>query len=179
MAAEVVLGLGSNRPDPAGREPAAVLEAAIAALEPVLGRAGDPRAGPLRRASFYRTEPLHIEDQPPFVNTAVAGFYEGTPGALLREIHRVERDFGRNRDRERRWGERSLDIDILLFGDQIISEPPSGTSRFLEIPHPRLTERRFALVPLLELLPEARDPRTGLPYKTILAALPVQGIYSL
>jgi 2-amino-4-hydroxy-6-hydroxymethyldihydropteridine diphosphokinase len=167
-AVEVVLGLGSNRPDPAGREPPAVLEAAIAALEPVLGG-----AGPFRRASLYRTEPLHVQDQPVFINTAVAGFYEGEPGALLQEIHRIERDFGRDRDRERRWGERSLDIDILLFGDRVISNPP-----FLEIPHPRLTERRFALVPLLELLPEAQDPRTGLPFKTILEALPFQGIYS-
>jgi 2-amino-4-hydroxy-6-hydroxymethyldihydropteridine diphosphokinase len=169
MAAGVVLGLGSNRSDPAGREPGTVLELAIAALEPVLGA-----SSPLRRASLYQTVPLHVPDQPAFINTAVAGFYEGDPCALLREIHRIEQVFGRDRLKERRWGERSLDIDILLFGDMVISEPP-----FLEIPHPRLAERRFALVPLLELFPEARDPRIGTPYKTVLATLPHQGIYSL
>jgi 2-amino-4-hydroxy-6-hydroxymethyldihydropteridine diphosphokinase len=65
-----------------------------------------------------------------------------------------------------------LDIDILLFGDLLVAEPPD-----LEIPHPRLAERAFALAPLVELLPAAADPRTGVPYRRILAGLPAQGIY--
>jgi 2-amino-4-hydroxy-6-hydroxymethyldihydropteridine diphosphokinase len=69
---------------------------------------------------------------------------------------------------------RTLDIDILTFGDDIVSEPPA-----LEIPHPRLRERAFALVPLLELLPDAADPLTGEPYRDILERLPDQGVKKL
>ncbi|MDR2079111.1 MAG: 2-amino-4-hydroxy-6-hydroxymethyldihydropteridine diphosphokinase, partial [Treponema sp.] len=68
------------------------------------------------------------------------------------------------------WGERTLDIDILLFGERVVSEPD------LEIPHPRLRERRFALTPLLELVPDAADPLTGTSYRVILEALPDQGV---
>jgi 2-amino-4-hydroxy-6-hydroxymethyldihydropteridine diphosphokinase len=155
----VVLGLGSNR----GDSPA-ILDKAAAALERVLIR--------LRHASLIESEPLHVTDQPRFFNTAVCGFYKGSPYELLDRIHRIEAEFGRDRQRERRWGERTLDIDILLFGGRVISDPP-----ILEIPHPRLGERRFALVPLLELLPDAADPLTGRPYKEIMDGLPPQGIY--
>jgi 2-amino-4-hydroxy-6-hydroxymethyldihydropteridine diphosphokinase len=98
--------------------------------------------------------------------------YRGEPRDLLEHIHRIETQFGRDRQKERRWGERPLDIDILLFGSLVLSEPPD-----LEIPHPRLTERRFALVPLLELFPHAADPRTGKPYRVFMEVLPPQGIY--
>jgi 2-amino-4-hydroxy-6-hydroxymethyldihydropteridine diphosphokinase len=156
----VVLGLGSNR----GDSPA-LLDKAAAALEKVLTG--------LRRASLITSDPLHVTDQPRFFNTAVSGFYSGSPRDLLDCLHSIEAAFGRDRQKERRWGERTLDIDILLFGNRVVSDPPA-----LEIPHPRLGERRFALVPLLELLPDAADPRTGLPYKEIMDKLPPQGIYS-
>jgi 2-amino-4-hydroxy-6-hydroxymethyldihydropteridine diphosphokinase len=156
----VVLGLGSNR----GDSPA-ILDKAVAALERILTG--------LRRASFITSDPLHVTDQPRFFNTAVCGLYQGSPYELLDRIHSIEAEFGRDRQKERRWGERTLDIDILLFGGQVIADPP-----ILEIPHPRLVERRFALVPLLELLPDAADPVTGLSYKEIMDKLPPQGIYS-
>jgi 2-amino-4-hydroxy-6-hydroxymethyldihydropteridine diphosphokinase len=155
----VVLGLGSNRGDSLR-----ILGEALEALGEALEE--------LRGASIFETEPLHVRDQARFLNTAVAGIYRGEPRELLEELHRIETRFGRDRARERRWGERTLDIDILLFGGRVISEPPD-----LEIPHPRLTERRFALTPLLELCPEASDPRTGRPYGELLALLPPQGIY--
>jgi 2-amino-4-hydroxy-6-hydroxymethyldihydropteridine diphosphokinase len=101
-----------------------------------------------------------------FLNTAVSGYYRGGPRDLLAEIHRLEAAYGRDRSRERRWGERTLDIDILLFGDLVMEGPE------LEIPHPRLHERRFALEPLLELCPEAADPRTGRYFKDILRGIP-------
>jgi 2-amino-4-hydroxy-6-hydroxymethyldihydropteridine diphosphokinase len=153
-----VLGLGSNQGD--SRR---ILEGVITALGGVLGD--------IRRASFIETEPLYVTDQGRFLNTAVAGFYAGTPRELLDTLHRIEASFGRDRARERRWGERPADIDILLLGDLVFSDSS------LEIPHPRLRERRFALIPLLELLPGARDPRTGRSYRDILEGLPPQGIY--
>ena len=153
----VVLGLGSNLGD--SRR---IVREAITALEQVLAE--------FRASSLYETSPIHVTDQARFINGAVAGLYTGTPGELLSYIHEVEARFGRNRLAERRWGERLLDIDILLFGNLVINEPE------LEIPHPRLGERRFALEPLLELLPDAIEPGTGLLYRSIRDALPEQGV---
>jgi 2-amino-4-hydroxy-6-hydroxymethyldihydropteridine diphosphokinase len=164
----VVLGLGSNRGDSFR-----ILESAVLSLEKVLRNP--------RRASLYRTEPLHVTNQPPFLNTALAGCYDREPLALLDILCRIETAHGRDRPNERRWGERTLDIDILLFGDRVVYLPSPGRNEppLLEIPHPRLQERRFALEPLLELLPEAKDPVTGRSLSSILAALPPQGIYLL
>jgi 2-amino-4-hydroxy-6-hydroxymethyldihydropteridine diphosphokinase len=113
----------------------------------------------------------HVTDQPKFLNTAVAGECSKDPLSLLSAIHEIETSFGRNRSKERRWGERTLDIDILLFGNQIITNDPA-----LEIPHPRLKERRFALEPLLELCPEAIDPASSIHYSEICRVLPEQGM---
>ena len=163
----VVLGLGSNM----GDSRLIVLDA-VNALEEVLTD--------LRAASLYETKPLYVTDQGSFINTAVAGFYpeplveESSDSHcalnLLKRINEIETRFGRDRLRERRWGERPLDIDILLFSGLIVME-----SR-LEIPHPRLKERRFALEPLLELLPLAEEPVTGISYKSICDSLPDQGV---
>ncbi|MDR2757932.1 MAG: 2-amino-4-hydroxy-6-hydroxymethyldihydropteridine diphosphokinase [Spirochaetaceae bacterium] len=155
----VVLGLGSNQGDSRG-----ILRDALGVLREILGE--------IRIASFFETDPLQVTDQSRFLNTALGGRYRGEPRELLEHIHRVEARFGRDRKKERRWGERPLDIDILLFGGLVLSEPPE-----LEIPHPRLTERRFALVPLLELFPDAADPRTGKAYRVFMEELPRQGIY--
>jgi 2-amino-4-hydroxy-6-hydroxymethyldihydropteridine diphosphokinase len=104
-----------------------------------------------------------VPDQPKFLNTAVCGYWDRSPWELLGALHLIEAAFGRDRNRERRWGERTLDIDILLFGDMVVSGGPE-----LEIPHPRLKERIFALAPLVELLPESRDPLTGRLFRDIL-----------
>ena len=138
---------------------------AVKALEEVLNE--------LRCASLYETEPLYVTDQGRFINTAVAGYFSGSPRDLLVQINSIESSFGRDRSKEQRWGERCLDIDILLFGNSIVNEPK------LEIPHPRLKERRFALEPLLELLPKALEPGTGLSYNTICSSLPGQGCNKL
>jgi 2-amino-4-hydroxy-6-hydroxymethyldihydropteridine diphosphokinase len=150
----VVLGLGSNRGD--SRE---ILRGAIRALKKNI-------LTNLREAPVYETAPWGITDQNWFFNTAVAGLFSGSPGELLEGVQRIEAAFGRDRSRERRWGERTLDIDILLFGDRVVSEAP-----VLEIPHPRLGERAFALVPLLDLLPMAADPHSGRAYRDLLGAL--------
>jgi 2-amino-4-hydroxy-6-hydroxymethyldihydropteridine diphosphokinase len=163
----VVLGLGSNKAETqGGRDSRALLESAVLAL-------GELLPG-LRRSFFYETVPLYVIDQPSFLNMAVSGFFTGKPEELLGVVNRIEAAHGRDRLKERRWGERSLDIDILLFGDLVVSLPP-----VLEIPHPRLKERRFALEPLLELCPNALEPGTGRPYRDICAGLPDQGIVSI
>jgi 2-amino-4-hydroxy-6-hydroxymethyldihydropteridine diphosphokinase len=159
-----VLGLGSNQGDSLR-----ILREAVEALGAILEH--------LRQSSIYETAPLHITDQPSFFNAAVAGEYSQSAWALLSEIHRIEASFGRDRSKERRWGERTLDIDILLFGDQIITQPTEGgLAPALEIPHPRLKERRFALEPLLELCPGAVDPVSGLALSGVCQGLPDQGV---
>jgi 2-amino-4-hydroxy-6-hydroxymethyldihydropteridine diphosphokinase len=149
----VVLGLGSNR----GDSPA-LLAGALEKLGGLLGH--------MRAARIIETEPQYVRDQPRFLNTAVCGYWDRSPRELLEALQRIEAAFGRDRSRDRRWGERTLDIDILLFGDLVLAQGPE-----LEIPHPRLRERPFALGPLVELLPEARDPVTGRPYREILAEI--------
>jgi 2-amino-4-hydroxy-6-hydroxymethyldihydropteridine diphosphokinase len=100
------------------------------------------------RSSDYATPPWGIEDQPPFVNLCVAVETELTPRALLARVQAVEQALGRRRAQERRWGPRPIDIDILAYDDVIIA------SAELTLPHPRLLERAFVLVPLAEIAPD-------------------------
>ena len=97
----------------------------------------------LRQSRVIDTEPWGVADQPRFLNQVVKVEWAGTPRELLRAAKAVERDGGRTATR--RWGQRIIDVDILLFGDERISEPN------LEIPHPRLDERPFVLESLREL----------------------------
>jgi 2-amino-4-hydroxy-6-hydroxymethyldihydropteridine diphosphokinase len=156
-----VLGLGSNN-SWGGHPPQELLTLAIEELSTILSGC--------RKSSVYKTAPLHVTDQDFFINTCVCGFFDGDPLSLLRFVQKTEAAHGRDRSRERRWGERSLDIDILLFCDTILNTPE------LVLPHPRLAERRFALQPLLELLPQAREPGSGRFYRDILDTLPDQGV---
>jgi 2-amino-4-hydroxy-6-hydroxymethyldihydropteridine diphosphokinase len=105
-------------------------------------------------ASVRETEPVGVVDQPPFLNTAVR--LDTTLGvrALLDRLLAVERSLGRVRTGER-WGPRTLDLDLLLYGDAVVDEPG------LTVPHPRLHERRFVLEPLHELAPELVVPGRG------------------
>jgi len=102
---------------------------------------------------------------------AVSGWYSHSPDELLSAIHEIEAGYGRDRSNEIIKGPRTLDIDILLFSDKIIAEP------HLIIPHPGLIERKFALLPLLELDYNLVHPALGVPLWKIAAALPTQGIY--
>ncbi len=97
------------------------------------------------RSSDYRTPPWGDEEQPAFVNACIAVTTELAPRALLDHAHAVERMLGRDRARERRWGPRTIDIDILAYDDVTVSEAD------LILPHPRLFERAFVLVPLAEI----------------------------
>jgi len=115
------------------------------------------------RSSDYRTPPWGIEDQPAFVNLCAAVSTELAPQALLTRAQEVERAFGRERAGERRWGPRTVDIDLLAYDDLVLDTPD------LTLPHPRLFERAFVLVPLAEIAPErviagrrVRDALVGL-----------------
>src|SRR5262245_30385 len=104
----------------------------------------------LARSSDYRTPPWGVEDQPPFVNLCIAVATSLAPHDLLARGLEVERAFGRDRGNERRWGPRPLDIDLLAYDDVTLDGPD------LVLPHPRLFERAFVLVPLAEIAPERR-----------------------
>jgi len=103
----------------------------------------------LARSSDYRTPPWGVTDQAPFINACIAVETRLSPRDLLERAQEVERSFGRDRQRETRWGPRTLDIDILSYGDTAIDDP------MLTLPHPRLFERAFVLVPLVEIAPDA------------------------
>ncbi len=154
----VYLGLGSNVGDAEGN-----LRGAFRELSGILSSA--------RISRLWRSAPRYVEEQPDFVNAAVSGETGLSPRELLAEVNRIEAAFGRDRSREIRKGPRPLDIDILLYGDLILAEPE------LLIPHPGIRERKFVLLPLLDLDPGLRDPVGGGPYSSILASLAPQGIY--
>ena len=107
------------------------------------------------RSSLYSTEPVGFAEQPRFVNAAVALETNLAPHALLGGLMAIEKEFGRDRSAGFVNGPRTLDLDILLFDDLILREPG------LEIPHPRLAERAFVLIPLAEIAPQIADPRSG------------------
>lgn len=121
-----------------------------------------------RQSSLYETEPQDVRDQPWFLNMVIAANTVHLPEKLLRAALGVEASMGRIRFN--RSGPRIIDIDILLLDDLIFS---SGE---LQIPHPRMTNRRFVLEPLLEIEPELRHPRTGEPFQEILMDLEGQAV---
>ncbi len=152
------LGLGSNTGDSAG-----ILRRAVDELSTMFD---DPRV-----SSFYRTRPRDDVKQPDFLNAVFSGVTDKEALEVLRIVQILEEKSGRRRDPDRPKGPRTLDIDILLYGDLRIYGPE------LEIPHPRMRERKFVLVPLLELDPLVREPATGIYYGEYAAKLEDQGIY--
>ena len=105
-------------------------------------------------SQLRETDPVGNVEQPTFVNGAVAVETSLSPRELLDALLRVEQELGRVRDGER-WGPRTIDLDLLLYGYEIVDEPG------LRVPHPRLHERRFALEPLVDLEPELEIPGVG------------------
>ncbi|HET9699099.1 MAG TPA: 2-amino-4-hydroxy-6-hydroxymethyldihydropteridine diphosphokinase [Terriglobales bacterium] len=118
-------------------------------------------------SSLYETEPVEFTEQPWFLNCVVALETERTPRELLEGMLEMERAMGRERVQPK--GPRVIDLDIVLFGEQIVEEPQ------LEIPHPAMHLRRFVLEPLAEIAPEAKHPRLNQKARQILADLPRQG----
>jgi 2-amino-4-hydroxy-6-hydroxymethyldihydropteridine diphosphokinase len=140
------IGMGANLPGIAGT-PEATLVAAAERLNS-LGRV-------TARSSLYSTTPVGFAGQPRFSNAVAALETDLAPRPLLDALLDIEHEFGRDRSTGLANGPRTLDLDILLIDGVSVSEPG------LEIPHPRLAERGFALIPLVEIAPLARDPRTG------------------
>jgi 2-amino-4-hydroxy-6-hydroxymethyldihydropteridine diphosphokinase len=102
----------------------------------------------LARSSDYRTPPWGLADQPPFINAVIAVATSLSPRDLLARALKIERAFGRDRERERRWGPRTLDLDLLAYDDLVLHSPD------LTLPHPRMFERAFVLVPLAQIAPD-------------------------
>ncbi len=113
-------------------------------------------------SAWVETEPVGPVAQGPYLNGAMLVQTELGAGVLLKGLQGIEAQRGRNRASEQRWGPRTLDLDLLIYGTQVIAEPG------LEVPHPRMVERAFVLVPLAEIAPQMEIPGTGL---TVLAAL--------
>lgn len=165
MSEEVLLSLGSNVGDRLE-----TLVAAVFALEDVEGLAVADVSG------VYETPPWPPPGEPgaveqePFLNLVVRGVTSLGPHELLAELQLVEAAFGRDRSREQRWGPRLLDIDVLLQGERELETDE------LVLPHPRIAERAFVLVPLMEVLPGGALP-DGRRLSSLLSALtPIEGI---
>jgi 2-amino-4-hydroxy-6-hydroxymethyldihydropteridine diphosphokinase len=148
----VYVGLGSNLGD---REQ--TIRAALRRLE------ADPEIVVVAMSSLRETDPVGYTDQPKFLNGAAALRTELSPRALLERLLQVERDLGRERSGPR-YGPRTIDLDLLLFGSEEVDEPG------LRIPHPRLAEREFVLEPLAELDSDLEVPGRG-SVRALLAAL--------
>ncbi|HEY1407975.1 MAG TPA: 2-amino-4-hydroxy-6-hydroxymethyldihydropteridine diphosphokinase [Promineifilum sp.] len=122
-------------------------------------------------SSVYETEPWGDTHQPPFLNICLAATTDFSPRELMQYLKSVEEQLGR--EPARRWGPRLIDIDILFFEDRVISEPG------LIIPHPRIAERAFVLVPLVELGGALRHPETGKSVLEMLWQVEVSGVNRL
>lgn len=151
MSETVYLSLGSNMGDRQKN-----LRDAIARLESI-GRV-------LKISSLYETEPVEFTRQAWFLNCAVAIETEKAPQELMAGLLEIEQEFGRRR--LRRKGPRTIDIDIVLFGNIVLN------SAALIVPHPAMHQRRFVLKPLAEIAPEARHPVLKKKISELLAALP-------
>jgi 2-amino-4-hydroxy-6-hydroxymethyldihydropteridine diphosphokinase len=152
------LGLGSNLGDRLD-----LLQRAVDALD------ADARTRVDAVSSVYETAPVGGPEQDPFLNIAVRVATRRSPRSLLRLCLAVEERLGR--ERTVRWGPRTVDVDVLLYGDRTVR------TRDLEVPHPRLDERAFALVPLMEVAAPGHRLPDGRTLAAALAALaPVEGI---
>lgn len=163
MTAVAYVGLGGNLGDAA-----TTLRDALQALDAL------PGTRLLRASRLYRTRAWGNETQPDFINAVAMLETQLSARALLDGLLGVEREFGRTRaaDGSDRWGPRTLDLDLLMHGDDVIDEPG------LHVPHPHLHERAFALLPLVEIAPDVVIPGRG-PARAALAAMASNDIQAL
>ncbi len=148
--AEVFIALGSNLADRRAN-----LERAQAALAPAVTI--------LERSGIHETRPQYVTDQPAFLNMVLRGTTDLAPKALLAFLQRLEQTLGRKPSR--RFGPRLIDLDILYYEDQIVNETE------LVLPHPRIAERDFVLLPMAEIAANRRHPVTGRTTAEMLEAL--------
>lgn len=143
MSSIAYIGLGSNL-----EEPVEQLEGAIEALNL------NPEIEVTAVSHFYRNPPMGPQDQPDYVNAAAEVKVELDPYELLRVMQSIEDDHGRVRQGER-WGPRTLDLDLLLYGEEFLDDPR------LTIPHPGISKRPFVLKPLADISPDLVIPGLG------------------
>jgi 2-amino-4-hydroxy-6-hydroxymethyldihydropteridine diphosphokinase len=158
--ADVIIALGGNVGDVR-----ATFKKAIAHI------CGMAQAALKARSSDYATMPWGEENQPRFINACIEIETGLDPHALLFTLHKIERKFGRERAKEQRWGPRTLDLDLIAYDDVKLDKPE------LTLPHPRLFERAFVLVPLAEIAPQRVI--AGRNVKDALAQLSIDGIERL
>jgi 2-amino-4-hydroxy-6-hydroxymethyldihydropteridine diphosphokinase len=158
--ADVLIGLGGNVGD--------VRTTFRKAIANICGMA---QAALLARSSDYITPPWGEENQARFVNACIEIETGLDPHALLFTLHKIEKQFGRDRAREQRWGPRPLDLDMLAYDNVSLQKPE------LTLPHPRLFERAFVLVPLAEIVPDRLIG--GRSVRAALAELSTEGIEQL
>ena len=154
------IGLGSNLADPALQ-----IKSARTAIAQIAG------VRELAFSSLYHSPPMGPQDQPDYVNAVMGVTTDLPPIDLLRCLQRIENEQGRVRKSER-WGARTLDLDMLIYGDQIIELPD------LIVPHPGLTERAFVLYPLHEIAPQLLVPGKS-SVADLLAKCPMNGLERL
>jgi len=156
--APILIGLGANLPSAAG-PPVATLQAALRRLA---------AAGviTLKRSRWFESRPVPPSDQPWFVNGVAAVATALEPAPLLALLHRVEAEFGRQRSTAN--AARSLDLDLLAYRDRVAAPAP-GEGPIL--PHPRLAERAFVLLPLADVAPAWYHPAIGRPLAELIRAL--------
>ena len=135
----IYIGLGSNLD-----EPVVQIKEAVEAIADI------PATNVVAVSSLYGSQPMGPQDQPDYINAVLALTTELSPIELLDQLQRIENESGRIR--KERWGARTLDLDILLFGEQLINEPR------LVVPHYGMKEREFVLIPLAEIAPDLTLP---------------------
>jgi 2-amino-4-hydroxy-6-hydroxymethyldihydropteridine diphosphokinase len=151
----VYLSLGTNLGDRLGN-----LQEAVTSLP--------PQVNVLAQSSVYKTAPWGYTDQPEFLNQVIQAETDLAPGDLITFLKKLETDLGRQPSF--RYGPRLIDIDILFYGELVTDGPD------LVIPHPRLHERAFVLVPLAEIAPDLRHPKIGKDVRELLEQLDPSGI---
>ena len=168
MSAEkgpILIGLGANLPSAQGG-PRETLEAALKAFP-------DHGLTVIRRSPWYESSPVPPSDQPWFVNGVAVIETALDTREILESLLAVERAFGRQRGE--RWAARTLDLDLLAFGDQVVDLPASEGRPAVTVPHPRLHDRRFVLLPLKDVAPDWRHPATGETVNALIATLDDSG----
>jgi len=154
------IGIGSNLQDPIAQ-----VQQALLALSAI------PETRLLAQSRLYRSAPMGPQDQPSFINAVVELETRLSALKLLQHLQAIEQAQGRTRDGVR-WGPRTLDLDLLLFGEEVISQPD------LQVPHPGLHERNFVLYPLHDIAPELVIPNRG-PLKDLLLQCAASGLEPL
>ena len=158
MLDDLYIGLGANLPHPRFGPPKATLEHVLTQF---------PAAGlrVLARSPWYESAPVPASDQPWYVNGVVRVATAQSPQEVLAKLHAIEAELGRQRVEQNE--PRSIDLDIIAFGNMILNgpEPPI-------VPHPRMAERAFVLRPLSDLAPDWRHPTTGQRISALIALLP-------